>query len=295
MKRFIFFLSLLIGTLFVVGRTSPFEEADIPSSSPVPVVDAGNLQLFAFHSPDSPVVSAKDISIRLLCVRHCREQMATTDANMVVQAAQRAQQKGLDIRVVGNVVADNLQQFQQYVKEYIKKDAKPGDTFMIFTVGHGSPNGNLMALGQRMGPFNAIAKEAGEQKQETLWWQLSCHAAANLPGINTLPDDKQKLFSIMNSSPAERESPAYVEGKLIEKMFMAIADKSRELDANGDGVITAGELRNWMAKAINRPGSLLLARNADEPIFGKGPGLNFMIIDRVGPQGTYPEDYVPLP
>ena len=88
----------------------------------------------------------------------------------------------------------------------------------------------------------AFAAAAAENHQETIWWQLSCFASADLPSISSLNLEQQQLFSVVVSSDANTESPAYVEGKIMQKFFVGLADNFRQIDANGDDMITAGEM-----------------------------------------------------
>ena len=237
-------------------------------------------------------------TIRLLIVKHCQERMADDDANLAAQAAERAGQKGLPIQVIGNEHALSLKEFDEVVRRHVHKNESSGDTLIVHTIGHGHPDGSVQYLGQREGIFKTLAKVAEDSQQEMLWWQLSCHAAARLPGINTLGDAVQELFSAFASSPANEQSPTREQAGIMAKVFMAMAEKSAAIDPNGDGTITADELRGFLNTLDNRQrGRLLFARSGDEPIFGGAGGLanQIPIIDRNGPQGKYPRDYIPKP
>lgn len=237
-------------------------------------------------------------AIRLLIVKHCKERMADDDANLAASAAQRAGEKGLPIQVIGNEYATSLKEFDEVVRRNVHKNETSGDTLIVHTIGHGSPDGSVQYLGQREGIFKTLAKVSEEAQQEMLWWQLSCHAAARLPGINTLGDAVQELFSAFASSPANEESPTREQAGIMAKVFMAMAEKSPKIDPNGDGTITADELRGFLNTLDNRQrGRLLFAKSGDEAIFGGAGGLanQIPIIDRNGPQQKYPRDYIPKP
>lgn len=237
-------------------------------------------------------------TIRLLIVKHCKERMADDDANLAAQAAQKAAEKGLPIQVIGNEYATGLQEFDQVLRRFVQKNATAGDTLIVHTIGHGGRDGGLQYLGQREGVFKTLAKVSDEAQQEMLWWQLSCHAAARLPGINTLSDAVQNLFSALASSPAHQESPTREQAGIMAKVFMAMAEKSAKIDPNGDGTITADELRGFLNSLDNRKrGDLLFAKSGDEPIFGGAGGLANLIpiVDRNNPQQKYPRDYIPKP
>lgn len=237
------------------------------------------------------------LSIRMVILKHAKERMADNDADYAIRSCKKAADAGLDIKVVGNSFVDNLDHLERLVGESVKKQAVPGDTFIVHTIGHGFPGGGLQALGARSGVVKVLAKTASDNRQEIIWWQLSCHAAASLPGIDTLTPEQQKLFSNLASSSASQTSPTMEQGGIMEKVFMALAQKSRDIDPNGDGVITAGELKNFLNTIDRRRrGDLFFARDADEPIFGLRQ-MNYLlpIIDRNGPQGRYEEDYIPVP
>lgn len=257
------------------------------------------VQIYTFR-PETPVVSEKapgKLSIRMVILKHAKERMADNDADYAIRSCNKAKNAGLDIKVVGNHFVDNLDHLKRLVDESIRKEAVPGDTFIVHTIGHGFPQGGLQALGARSGVVRVLADAARTNKQEMIWWQLSCHAAASLPAIDTLTPEQQKLFSNLASSSPSQTSPTMEQGGIMEKVFMALAQKNRTIDPNGDGVITAGELKDFLNGIDRRRrGDLFFSRSADEPVFGLRQMNHVLpIIDRNNPQGKYQEDYIPFP
>ncbi len=266
-------------------------------------------------TPDVPThyigkVSLNDsLSIRLLVLKHSYEPMADGDARMAIQAANLAASKGLQIKDIGNYNINrdgrryvsetmlDLPALKQFVSDQMKIDAVPGDTLVIFTIGHGFGGGGLDNLGQRTGVMQALAEAAAENDQETVWWQLSCHACAGLPSIDSLPGRQRGLFSIVASSNAADVSAAYVQGKHMEKVFLAMAEHSREIDPDGNNEITQSELRNFMNQNISRGrGDLVFADSPSEVMFGFGGWANKIpIVDHNNPTSSYPRNYIPLP
>lgn len=235
-------------------------------------------------------------SIRLLILRHTPEQMAIGDANLAKRGVTRAQEKGLDIKVIGDELVRSLDDVRRVVNEKISIESTPGDTLIIHTIGHGHGSGMLQNLGNRKGVMQVFVDAAVRNQQETLWWQLSCHASAHLPGMDTLNTNQQDLFSNLASSTASQVSAAGIQGKIMEKVFVAMAERDKRLDADGDEIITAEELKNFLNGIDGRRrGDLLFARNAREPIFGTfGPWL-LPIIDRIGPNKEYKRNFIPMP
>lgn len=272
----------------------------VPHDRPTPEV-AG---LTYYHSGQN--------KIRLIALKHSKESMADGDANLAISAVSKAAAKGLPIQTVGNhyinkegkmqVVAlefnNDLPKLKAFVSEQMKLKAEAGDTVVLFTIGHGHPDGSLAGLGQRSGVMKAIADAAEENSQKTLWWQLSCHASANLPAISTLTPAQQELLGIYASSTPSELSAAGVQGKIMEKVFIAMAERSKEIDPDQDENITTAELRDFLNKVVgNRRGDLLYTKSPTHPVFGGGGGLanQIPIFDRNGPQGKYPPDYIPVP
>lgn len=237
------------------------------------------------------------LSIRLVILKHAREQMAHDDANLATQAAQKAAAKGLKIKVIGNENIDGVAGLQAALKKYVKMQAEDGDTLIVHTIGHGAPNGGLVTLGQRSEVMKAMADAAGQNHQEILWWQLSCFAAANLPSISSLSQDQQGQFSIVASSTASQESPTREQARIMEKVFMAMAEMGQNIDPNGDKIITAAELAGFLNTIDNRKrGDLLFAKSPNEVLFGQSVLVRLIpIVDRNGPQHQFPRDYIPVP
>lgn len=237
--------------------------------------------------------------IRLLIIKHSRESMADGDADMAIAAARKAADKGLDIKVVGNsfvdgravafTIIEDATTFTTYLEEHIKESAKAGDTLILFTIGHGFQNGSLQNIGRRTDIMNVIASAAERNKQKVLWWQLSCYACAGLPSINSLPASQQEYLSIYATSSASQTSAAYVQGRIMEKVFIALADKSPSLDKDNNGRITASELSSFLST------DRFFARSQDWNVFGKPWIPFFPVMDRNGRQGTYQEDYILMP
>jgi hypothetical protein len=278
----------------------------------------------AFHytskvepSQESPFVGKvrfETMPIRLLVLKHCPDDIADIDANQAVQAANVAKSKGLTIETIGpyhvdkqgqtdsiawgkKVSLNDLDGLQRFISAQMKVDAVAGDTIIVYTIGHGGGSGSIMRLGQREGVMKAIAKAAEENDQETLWWQLSCHAAAKLPPISILNERQQELFSMTASSPANKLSYFNTQGKQFAAIFNAMAAKSSSIDPNGDEMITADELSKFLIKGFGQErGELVFAKSPDEPIFGyNGLANQIPIRDRNGQQGDYPRNYIPLP
>jgi len=255
------------------------------------------------------------VTVRLLVLKHCPDDIADVDASQAVEAAKVAQSRGLTIQIIGNYHVDkqgktdsmawgakysldDLEGLKNFISEQMKIDAVYGDTFIVYTIGHGSGSGSIMRLGQREPVMKAIAQAAEENDQETLWWQLSCHAAANLPPVTVLNERQQELFSMTASSPANELSYFNTQGKQFAAMFNALAERSKEIDPNQDDIVTCKELSDFLsAKFGETRGKLVFARSPDEPIFGLTGGLAnaIPIKDHNNPQGEYPRNYIPFP
>jgi hypothetical protein len=254
-------------------------------------------------------------SIRLLILKHCPDNIANVDAQEAIQAANVAQSKGLTIETIGNyhinkegrtdsIVWDrkfsysDLDGLRDFISEQMKINSIPGDTFVIYTIGHGSRSGSVMRLGQREGVMRAIAEAAEENDQRTFWWQLSCNAGAHLPPISSLNDKQQELFSMLASSPANELSYFRTQGARMQKVFTALATNSPEIDPNQDNIVTAKEISDFISKTIGeKHGRLVFARSDDEPIFSWLGRLanSIPIVDRNEAQQKYRKDYIPIP
>lgn len=256
-------------------------------------------------------VSMDGVSIRLLVLKHTWEQMANDDARLAIDAANLAATNGLTIKDIGeHNVGPNGQinrrlvfdrrfygkQLEDFISQQMKIDAEPGDTLVIMTIGHGSPGGHLVELGSRQEVMTSMANASEHNCQETVWWQLSCYASARLPKITQLTQAQQDLFSVVASSDANTQSPAYVEGKIMQKVFVAMANKDREIDPNGDDIVAAEELANFLDKVDRGRGQLVYAKSPQEPLFGLSSQAWLPpIVDRNNTQGQYPRNYIPLP
>lgn len=263
---------------------------------------------FTAIQPEAYVIkvkSTREVAIRLLILKHSMISMADGDARLAIDAVEVSKTKGLRIKDIGNhfvnkngpvrrFVIDRrygASEFQKFVSEQMKIGAESGDTLVIFSIGHGFSSGGLDNLGARRGIMFALAEAAGENRQKTLWWQLSCHATAGLPKISELPENQQAVFSIATSSGSE-ESPAYEQGKIMEKVFVALAEGSSRLDPNQDKQITAKELSAFLG---NRP--IIFARSPDYVIFGN-TGLDPNQLNKIAPGrpgAEFPDDLIPLP
>lgn len=257
-------------------------------------------------------VDSSLLSIRMLILKHCFEQMADGDAQLAIEAINLAHGKGLDVKEIGNlhfnangqakrfVINRNNQAtydnaLKEFISEQVRVNAEPGDTLIIFTIGHGSNNGYLATLGDRSNLFNIMAQAAADNNQETVWWQLSCYASARLPAISSLPQDQQGLFSVVASSDARTPSPAYVEGKIMEKVLVAMAEKNPKIDPNSDEVIVAKELADFLESIDRGRGQLVYALSPNEPLFSIGMARTIPIFDPKNPDKNYPKDLIQYP
>lgn len=280
---FAFILALLIGC----NKEQPNSVEPRPVTQPRPVA--------VKYGEATP----KRNQIRLLIIKHSRESMADGDADLAINAAKKAAGQGLDIKVIGNSFVDgravsysiieSAATFSAYLEEQIKVDAKSGDTLILFTIGHGFQGGGLQNIGQRKDVMKVIADAAERNKQKIFWWQLSCHACSGLPSINSLSPVQQEYLGMYASSSAADTSAAYVQGKIMEKVFIAMAGESSTLDKNGDGRISAKELSSFLGT------DRVFAKADDWAIFGKPWIPFFPVMDRNGTQGTYNEDYILMP
>jgi len=261
----------------------------------------------------SGYAGASKWNIRMLVLRHCPDENGVSDAALAMQAANLGASKGLHIKDLGDFrvnsegltgteakFAWNEQKYTgESLKEFIgremKVDARPGDTFIVYTIGHGGEDGGMATLGQRSDFMNIVASLSEEQKQRTLWWQMSCHAAACLPPISSLPEKGQKLFTMIASSTAENLSYFGVEGEILQQLFVALAENSPSINPNRGNTITADDLRGFLLSINSGIDKLVFARSGDTVIFGVGGFPHVPIVDENNPQGTYPDDYVTVP
>jgi hypothetical protein len=263
-----------------------------------------------FTSTEVYKVSMEDETphIRLLVLKHSIEFMADEDADLAINAAKDAANCGLKIKNIGNHYIDNngkvrffvwndISKLQEFVSQQMKVGAEAGDTVIVFTIGHGMYSGSLQNLGQRSLVMHAIADAAEENQQRTLWWQLSCHACAQLPNISVLPEEQQRLFSMYASSKANDVSSSGVQGGIMKRVFMAMAYKSSAIDPDHNSIVTGKELKSFLDNDPAHHGEFLFMQSLDNPIFGFGTGLanQIPIIDRNNPQKIYSKDYIPNP
>lgn len=282
----------------------------------VSVVFCAILYTIAFSTPNIPIkaesnfvgkVKFDSTSIRLLILKHSYEQMADGDAKLAIEAVSVASTKGLSIKQIGEhninrqgqadrrLVFYSSDKLKDYVNDQMKISAEENDTLIIFTIGHGSRSGYLASLGQRQDIQKVFSECAVENSQKTIWWQLSCFASADL-NYNGLSSEKKDFFSVIASSDSFTESPAYVEGKIMEKVFVALATGDVRVDPDKDGIILAKELANFLNVVSQGRGNLVYAKNADQVMFGiAGIARNFPIIDQDGILREYPKDYIPFP
>lgn len=253
---------------------------------------------------------ASNIKIRVLALKHSKENMAQDDENLAFRSIQRAREKGLSIKPIGGhwvnkdgimrvALVDfewSIDKFREFVSEQMKVEAESGDTIIVFTIGHGFQQGKLDNLGNRADVLRAIAQAAAENEQRTLWWQLSCYGTAGMPSLTSLSPQEQELFSLVASSDSSTPSPAGVEGTLMGKVFDAIAVNSSEIDPNGDDQINATEFRNFLRSSGTRRADLFFVTSANQVIFGGRSLANQIpILDHNNSQGDYPPDYIPSP
>lgn len=251
-----------------------------------------------------------DINIRVLCLKHCLESMADGDSRLVIQAANLAKSKGLNIADIGDFyinrngqtqkrmvydVEFELEALKKFIGEQMKINAASEDTLIVYTVGHGSPQGDLQTLGKRAELLKILAECAAENHQRTLWWQLSCYASAKLPPISSLTPEQQDLFTMVASSDERKQSMSGIEGKIMEKVFLAMVNHDPALDANKDDTITAGELSEFLRHQQGN-GDFVFAKNPEAVVFG---GLSLArripIVDHSGSGMAFPKNYIPMP
>lgn len=247
-------------------------------------------------------VAGSDIRVRLIILKHCRERVADSESDGVIEVANLAASQGLDITDLGQHhinkngptrviwTKTSLSGLKKFVSEQMKVNASQGDTFIIYTTGHGGPDGGLASLGQRREIGQMFIEAAEENEQETLWWQSSCFAAAGLPNINSLNAVQKEYFSMIASSTANRSSYWHDQTPLMKKVFIALANNDKRLDRNEDGSISANELGQFIDRK-----NLVFAASGDEPIFGWRDFANEIPIRDWDGFKNYPDRYVPHP
>lgn len=256
-------------------------------------------------APQTASLVAIDTPIKVLVLKHSKEKMADDDAKMVIDAVEKAKQN-LDVKVIGNHFINETKKIRAAICEYnsidnlkdfisqqIKESNLPKDSnLIIFTIGHGSTSGYLHNLGERAELQKAIAEAAEENNQKILWWQLSCYSAARLPSIETLPVLQKKLFSVLNTSDEKTPSPAYIEGKIMEKMFSSII--SEEIDVNKDQEIDGYEFKNKMNEIKKGRGDLFRTHDMSAPLFGMNLANRIPVCD-IEKNQIIPRGFIPLP
>jgi hypothetical protein len=239
---------------------------------------------------------APSYSARMLILRHSPDEIGLTDANQAIEVVKKAAQEGLKIEVLGNYFITKVD--KKFISDQMKLHAVPGDTFVIYTIGHGGGDGGLANVGKRTEVMKIFAEAAEENDQETFWWQLSCHAAAGLPSIASLTPNQQRLFSALASSPANELSYFCTQAAIMAKVFVAMAKQDPAIDPNKDDVITADEMRGFLntLDSKKKKGDLFFAATPQEEIFGRLFLASLIpIVDRNNPQREYDKHYVPVP
>ena len=247
--------------------------------------------------------------VRLLILKHAfndDRKLSNDESRDIIQAANLAASRGLKISDIGShhINRDgnirwgkecSLKDLKSFIIEQMKIGAVSGDTLVIYTTGHGGEDGTLVNVGQREMLMRIIAEAAEENKQETLWWQSSCYAAAGLPSISSLNEKQQSLLSMVESSSAYEPSYWGDQTYPMQEVFLALAEYGENIDPDQNGEITAKELANFMNGVIEQSGDRLFAKNSDEPIFGLFGPWSAPIVDQNGEAEDYSRDYVPLP
>jgi hypothetical protein len=301
MKRFI-----LLATIACAALLLSYSRVPVPK----PIIVKAQSEFVGQVKSDS-------VSIRMIVLRHCWDKEGVSDARQAIQAVNVGASKGLTIEQIGNYNINrhgainsnvswsdpmNFAGLKRFVSKQMNINAETGDTFIIYTIGHGGGDGSLVTLGQRADVMKIFAEAAAEQEQETFWWQLSCHATARLPAISSLTEEEQSYFSMMASSSAADLSYFESQGAQMRTVFNAMANKSSDIDPNGDETITAGEFKAFLNKHVRRGsfpsghrGDLLFARSDDEPIFSMPLAIKIPIVDRDNPQRSYERNYIAIP
>lgn len=223
----------------------------------------------------------KEISIRVLILKHSKEKMADDDAKMVMKSISKASSESLDVKTIGDhwideankirvalAEYDEISNLKEFVSERLSVGAKPRDTVIIFTVGHGSPSGYLHNVGSRTEMQKALAEAAEENDQKVMWWQLSCYSAAKMPPLGSLSPRQRSLFSVLNTSDAKTPSPAYIEAGIMEKLFSGMINSDPELDRDRNMEITGTEFARYMNAIKRGRGDLLRMDDIHSSLFG---------------------------
>lgn len=291
MKNWLFLIlvmaNICVGALFLLLDRNPSVSTEEvaysfePMSLPQVHFSAGSGQIAPYKA-------------RMLILRHSPDSIGITDAEQAIEVVRAAKEQGLEIEVIGHHFIKTVD--KNFISEQMKIHAEQGDTFIIYTIGHGGGGGGLANVGQRSEVMKAFAEAAEENDQETFWWQLSCHAAAGLPEISTLSPAQQKLFSSLASSPANQLSYFCTQAKIMAVVFAAMSKQDVAIDPNLDSIITAQEFRGFLDTISAGKGKLFFAATPEEEIFGRLFLASLIpIMDRNNPQGSYERNYVPVP
>ncbi len=157
--------------------------------------------------------------------------------------------------ILRSAESEKYSKLKDFVVDHMKLNAKANDTLLLFSIGHGSPDGYLANIGSRRDVLQSFTDAAKEAKQRVLWWSLSCYGCAGLPEV---PSELAPMFSIVTSSAADYESSEGVQGRIMDEVFQSIISKDKSLDDDGNGLITGKEVKSYF-------------RNANIPHDGGGP------------------------
>ncbi|HLW67833.1 MAG TPA: hypothetical protein VKS79_21120 [Gemmataceae bacterium] len=192
---------------------------------------------------------------RLLVIAHDDSWFATQDTNDAVNAA-----KENHIPVVGtfqSVRVPAARWSDEWLDGLASKDARPGDTLIVFTVGHGAREGFLYGLGARQWVVNRLATMAVRNKQRVLWWQLSCHAGAGLEYYDQQPYEVTQWLTIFCASPAAYVAWSGEEAGLMRRLFARLRERPdmnmeefQDFLCHNDNRRTCDWLKGWRGQRI---------------------------------------------
>jgi hypothetical protein len=222
------------------------------------------------------VASAAPPKIRILMLRHDFDGATALDIDMTYGAVVHAiKEQQLPVEVIGSYgwISNDLTALSPWLVPLMKEKATPGDTLIIYTAGHGTPNhelnswpaNHLVGLGPRRDVCEAIAAASDQTGQRVIWWQLSCFAASGLPDCNKWTPARRKRFCVMNSSAADAPSRAGAQSFVLARVLAALADG--RMDLNDDGIIDANEMRASLNATRSDPRGRLLHASPDCVLF----------------------------